>query len=345
MRDSILWSALKACFVTLFGMVGLCLGLIPVILIFSGVTHNGENAPAAEYAIEILPNAHGKRKALSTDEPVILSIPIDGVIGLNQTTQHHIRKMLVESREGVLGERVKGILLTFETPGGTVIDADGIYRALKEYKELYNVPVYAYVDGMCASGGVYIASAADKIYASKASIIGSVGVITPSYLNYAALLEKVGVSALTLYAGKGKDDLNPLRTWRTGEQVPLQNIIDLFYDQFVDVVCTNRPQINREKLVQDYGANVFMAEKAMENGYLDGMGLSRNQALQLLLDHLQIEGTHYSVVQMTNNSWFNALFNRESPFFTGTVKHELKMGLGMDEGLQGKFLYLYTGAQ
>ena len=62
-------------------------------------------------------------------------------------------------------------------PGGAADDSVGIYRALCEYKKKYNVPIYAFVDGLCASGGMYIACAADKIYATPSSVIGSVGVI------------------------------------------------------------------------------------------------------------------------------------------------------------------------
>lgn len=65
-------------------------------------------------------------------------------------------------------------LVYINTPGGTVVDADGIYRALLEYKTKYDVPIYAYIDGLCASGGMYVALAADKIFASDVSLIGSV---------------------------------------------------------------------------------------------------------------------------------------------------------------------------
>ncbi|MFI5264393.1 MAG: S49 family peptidase, partial [Candidatus Kapaibacterium sp.] len=91
----------------------------------------------------------------------------------------------VESQEGDFkNNRVKGILLYMDTPGGYSTDSDTIYRLLMEYKKQYKVPIYAYVDGLCASGGMYIAITADKIMASDTSLIGSIGVIAPTFMNF-----------------------------------------------------------------------------------------------------------------------------------------------------------------
>ena len=100
-----------------------------------------------------------------------------------------MRKMLTESREGTFkDDRVKAILLDINSPGEHGHYANGMYRALKEYKQKYKVPIIAYVDGLCASGGMYVAAAADEVYASDVSLIGSIGVITPSFFNvYKAL--------------------------------------------------------------------------------------------------------------------------------------------------------------
>ena len=348
MRDSILWSALRACFVTLFSMVGLCLGIIPVILLFSAFASKADSIPETKFATEVLPNAEGVRSTLSTTDPVILNINVVGVIGLNDLTHNSIREMLIESREGVFDKnRVKAVFVTIETPGGTVNDADGIYKALKSYKEQYKVPVYAYVDGMCASGGMYVAAAADKIYSSSVSLVGSVGVISPSFLNISPLLDKVGIQALTLYAGKGKDDLNPLRPWRPGEQESIQNIIDTYYTQFVDLIVTNRTQMDKQKLIKEYGANIYTADVAQAYGYIDGAGLSRNEALRLLLNEIGVQDDKYQVVELNRSNWFNTLFMslRETPLLTGKIKHEFNLDHAFDPALSGKFLYLYRAAQ
>lgn len=343
MRESVLYAALRSFCIALFSMVGICLGIIPVILLFSLLSGYNETAPETKYTVEILPNAENIRKTMSKDAPVILNLDIHGVIGLETLNSQTVRRMLVESREDTLKkDRVKAILLNISTPGGTVTDADGIYRALKDYKEKYKVPIYAYVDGMCASGGMYVASAADKIYASDVSLIGSVGVIISSFLNVSQLMEKIGVNSLTLSAGKGKDDMNPLRPWKPGEQDNFKAIVDYYYDEFVTIVSSNRPKLSKEKLISVYGANVFPAEKAAEYGYIDGHGLSRNDTLKLLLKEIGIEDNYYQVVGMESKTWLHTLFNSQSTLFTGKVSHELLLPGELNSQLTNKYLYLYV---
>ena len=273
---------------------------------------------------------------------MILQINLNGIIGLDGLDQGSIREMLVESREGVLKDGlVKGVLLYILTPGGTVIDADGIYHAINAYKKEYKVPVYAYVDGMCASGGVYVACAADKILASESSIIGSVGVIAPAALNFSQLLEKVGVQSLILYAGKGKDDLNPLRPWKPGEETNYKDLIDHFYAQFVQIVTSNRHSMDKTKLVKDYGAKVFPANLAKELGYIDESGVSLREAISRLTKQMGIENEDYRVVQLSKQTWFNELFKSNFDFFKGTMKHQLQLSPEYDAKLINQFQYMY----
>lgn len=342
MRDSIWYSAIRTMIICLFSVIGICLGIIPIFLLFAGLISSVESEPVAKYDVQIAPNAENVRKKMSRETPVILSVNIDGVIGLNDLTQKNFRELLVESREGTLKDnRVKAILLNIQSPGGTVIDADGIYHALKSYKEMHKTPVYAYVDGLCASGGMYIAAAADKVYASNASLVGSVGVLAPSFLNLSQLIDKIGVKALTLTAGKGKDDLNPLRPWRPGEQDNLQAIINTYYKDFIDIVTASRKNLSKEKLVEEYGANIFPAEQAAQYGYIDAAGHSRNDVLKLLLKEIGIEDDYYQVIELTTNNWLSNLFSSQSALFNGKVKHELSLPCGMDPALEGQFLYLY----
>lgn len=341
MRDSIFYSALRSFFTALFGIIGLGLGFIPVLVILIALFTSSESEPEAKFSVKVAPNAEGVRKNMSKDSPAILKLNIVGVIGGEELNMKNVRQMLVESREADLkNNRVKAIMLYIESPGGTVVDADGIYHALKAYKEQYKVPVYAYVDGLCASGGMYVACAADKIYASETSIIGSIGVIAPSFINVSSLLDKIGVSSLTLFAGKGKDDMNPMRPWVPGEQASFESLIKNYYKQFIDIVTSNRP-IDKKKLVDEYGANVFPAKQAADYGYVDGSGISYNDALKLLLKKLSINDDYYQVVEMENKTWYNTLFNSESPVFTGRIKHQIQLTPELDPALVNKFLYLY----
>ena len=135
------------------------------------------------------------REFLHSPAPVILKIDIDGVIGIGDLTYKKIQNSLLDSREGLLApNRVKALLLYIDSPGGSADDADDIYRAILSYKKKYQVPVYAFVDGMCASGGMYIACAADRIFSTPTSVIGSVGVLLGPTFNFSGLMERYGVS-------------------------------------------------------------------------------------------------------------------------------------------------------
>jgi len=341
MRDSIFYVSLRSFFKALFTIIGLGFGIIPLLVIIS-LFGSSESEPDSKFTPKIAPNAEGVRKRMSKDSPVILKINIVGLVGGEELSMKNIRQQLVESREDTLkNNRVKAIILNVETPGGTVVDAAGIYDALKSYKEQYKVPVYAYVDGLCASGGMYIACAADKIYASDVSIVGSIGVIAPSFLNLTNLLEKIGVSSLTLFAGKGKDDLNPLRPWVPGEQDSYQSIINTYYNNFVDLVASNRPKLDKNKLIKEYGANVFPAKQAAQYGYIDGSGVSYSETLKMLLKEISIEDDYYQVIEMESKTWFNTLFDSQSSVFTGKIKHQIQLTPELDSALLNKYLYLY----
>lgn len=338
-RESIFASALRSFCTSVAVILGLAIG-IGIVSIAIGILVGPQLVPPKAEPI-ILPDAQGDRSLLSGQTPAVLQINFHGIIGMGDLTTEKIQNILLDSREDLLkGDRVKAILLHMNTPGGTTVDADGIYRALLSYKQKYNIPIYAYVDGYCASGGMYIACTADKIFASPSSVIGSVGVILGPIFNVSDLMKTVGVSSLTLSEGKDKDALDPFRPWRPGEDEELKVIIASLYDRFVSIVAAARPQLTKEKLVNDYGAHVFVAEDAQKLGYIDVSGASYIQALQELTAAAQIsEGEKYQVVRLIpHHPFFASVADSLSP-----QRIFEKMGLGspMYSELGGKLLYLY----
>ncbi len=343
MRESIFSAAIRAFFLALFGVAGLLIGFVVIFALVGAISDTSVAEPeiAYTYTPEIKPNADGIRKELSKDAPVILKLNISGIIGLDSLTHKAVEQQLIESRERSLKERVKAILLYINTPGGTVVDADGIYHAIKRYKETYKVPVYAYVDGLCASGGMYVASAADKIYASDVSLIGSVGVILPTMLNFSQIMDKIGIQSLTLYDGKGKDNLNPLRPWHKGEEDNIKNAITYYYGMFVDIVTANRPLLDKEKLINDYGANIYPANLAKEYGYIDETGHTLNDTIKLLAEKIEIKDDYYQVVALESKSWISELFKAKLDLLSGRITHQLELTPDMHPKLMQQYLYLY----
>ncbi|MBA3816399.1 MAG: S49 family peptidase [Parachlamydiaceae bacterium] len=344
MRESIFYASLRSFFLVLFGVAGFVVGFLLIAAAVGSIFGTVDNSQeiSYKYATSIQPNANGVRKALSASAPVILKINVHGVIGAESLTQESIRQQLIESREQTLkNNRVKALLLHLETPGGTVFDADGIYRAIKAYKEEFKVPVYAYVDGLCASGGMYVAAAADKVFASDVSLIGSVGVVSPPFMNFSQLLDKIGVQSETLFEGKGKDNMNPFRPWRKDEDENLKEVINYYYNSFVDLVVANRPKLSREKLVDVYGANIYPAALAKEYGYIDENGHSYGDTLKLLAKEIGVEDDEYQVIELQSTNWFSELFRSEMNLFKGKVIHQVSFSPETDPKLQNQFLYLY----
>lgn len=341
MRESIIYSSLRVFFKALFVILGILLGIILVIsLIEIFSSKSADNKLTTSYAHEILPNEKNEREVLGKSVPVILQIDFEGVIGTSGLDAESIRQQLIESREGDLREnRVKALLLYINTPGGTVRDADDIFHYLIEYKQKYKVPIYAYVDGLCASGGMYIALAADKIFSTSTSLIGSVGVIAPTFMNFTKLLEKIGVDTLTISAGKGKDGLNPLRPWKEGEDENYRQIINYYYEHFVNLVVENRPAISREKLVEEYGAHVFVAPTALQYGFIDNDDLSLNQVLAELRKAAGIEEEeNYQFIKFQSKNWLKNIFSNQSQ------SQLLKMIFGESMRYSSHYLYLYSPA-
>lgn len=325
--ESIFIHSLRTFFVSLFGVIGAMIGLGLILLLFVGIFSSSDENSLPSKA-KILPDAKGNRKDLGSSAPVLLQIPIEGTIGMDQVTAEKIQEILLDSREDSLKNgRVKGVLLVINSPGGGANESNIIYRLLKQYKERYNVPIFAYVNGLCASGGYYIACSADKIYSSNVSLIGSVGVLGwPPYMNVSDALEKIGVNTKTIYAGKGKDEMNPFREWKEGEGVNRQQLIDFYYKNFVEIVTSNRPEVTEEKLIGIYGAEVFPAYEAQNHGFIDNSNMELGEAIEQLALAAGIEDK-YQVIQFKTKSWWKQAFKQQSksPLLTGKITHEFAL--------------------
>lgn len=340
MKASLWHSAFRSLLITFFSVIGFFLALVPFILLFS-TFESKDDTIESSYDAKIVANAEGIRKKQSKSAPVVLELNVDGIVGLNTVTQSEVENKLIESRENSLKDRVKGLFIRINTPGGSMTDADGIYRAINEYKQRYKIPVVAYVDGLCASGGMYVACATDEIHASDVSIIGSVGVITTPFLNLSKLIDKIGIEALTIYAGKGKDEMDMLRPWKEGEDKNIQELIQYYYKSFVDLVVKNRPRMSKEALVNEYGAKVFPAEEALAKGYIDVVHATRESALKALLTKMGIEDDYYQVVSMESSNWFANLFKADSSLTSGKIRHEISLQGQIPEKLSNQLLLLY----
>jgi protease-4 len=157
------------------------------------------------------------------------------------------------------------LLMKLDTPGGQVVPSDDIRRAAADF----DGPTVAYATDVCASGGYWIASGCDELWARRGSIVGSIGVIG-SRVNVADLAEDLGVSYERFAAGKYKDAGMPLKELSADEREYLQGIIDGFYDDFVERVAEGRGMDS--DAVRETEARVYLGDEAHELGLVDSIG-------------------------------------------------------------------------
>ncbi|MFW5917637.1 MAG: signal peptide peptidase SppA [Halorubrum sp.] len=162
-------------------------------------------------------------------------------------------------------EDVEALIVELNTPGGEVLPSDDIRRAAAEF----DGPTVAYATDLCASGGYWIASGCDELWARDASLVGSIGVVG-SRPNAAGLADKLGISYEQFTAGEFKDAGIPLREIEDDEREYLQGIIDGYYEQFVDTVSEGRDM--DPEAVRETEARVYIGTDALEIGLVDELG-------------------------------------------------------------------------
>jgi len=178
------------------------------------------------------------------------------------------RKRVLEALKIVEEKRFPALLLRIDSPGGTVVDSQEIYSALKRLQE--KVQIVASFGNISASGGVYISMGSSHIMANPGTITGSIGVILRGN-NLERLLDKVGVSFKVIKSGPYKDILAFDRELTEPEKNILQELIDSSYQQFVQTVADGR-KIPVETVKTFADGRIFTGQQALELGIVDRLG-------------------------------------------------------------------------
>jgi protease-4 len=182
--------------------------------------------------------------------------------------------MLVRIREELKkaedDERVRALVLRINSPGGTVTASDIVYREIGLFRARKRVPVVAIMMDVAASGGYYVALAADTIVAHPTTVTGSIGVVMIT-LNAEGLLEKIGVSTATIKSGPRKDMGSPLRQLTDEERAIFQSVIDGLQNQFVAKVVERRAiPLETARALAD--GRIYTAEQAAASKLVDAIG-------------------------------------------------------------------------
>ncbi len=220
--------------------------------------------------------------ALGTKKGEIAWIRIYGVISQDNNSGPFTRPsgasaIAKKIREAGEDNNVKAIVLDINSPGGTVASVQNIYSEILKAKQ--NKKVVALFRDVAASGGFYVAMAADKIVAEPGTITGSVGVIMQTS-NLEGLFDKIGVKMIPITSGKYKDIGSAYRPMTEEEKALLQDMVDDTYTQFFEAVKAGRPQVKEDVLRQYTDGRVFTGQRAFNLGFIDQLG-GEDTALQL----------------------------------------------------------------
>ncbi len=221
----------------------------------------------------------------SITEPHAAVVSLDGVIAADQEASAN--NLIVALRSAFDNDYSKAVILVINSPGGSPVQSGYVYDEIKRLRGEYpDKKLYAVIGDLGASGGYYIASAADEIYADKASLVGSIGV-TASSFGFVDTMEKLGVERRHFTSGEHKGFLDPFSPLKAEEEVFWNGVLKSTHEQFIRVVKEGRGDRLKEydKL---FSGLVWNGEQALELGLIDGLG----SAAYVVREIVQVDDAH-----------------------------------------------------
>jgi protease-4 len=212
----------------------------------------------------------GPKIALLEIAGVITDTPRRGAFGLIEAPSmvSDLREQLDRAAED---PEVGALVLRIESPGGSVAATETLHHEVSRWREQEDRPVIAYLNGIAASGGYYLAMAADRVVAHPATVTGSIGVVMPG-LGFAGLMERFGVADQSIKSGEFKDIGSPIRPMTASDRAQLQGIVDDLHTRFVETVDAGRPGLDHAQARALADGRLFTARQALEAGLIDAVG-------------------------------------------------------------------------
>jgi len=237
------------------------------------------------FAIALLRARSGGTGILPGKE-VVAVVPLEGEIARSDD----FVETLADLQEN---DRVGAVVVRINSPGGAVAPSQEMYEAVRSLSEVK--PVVASLGAVAASGGYYVASAADVVVASPGTLTGSIGVIL-SIANVRGLLDKLGVETTIVTAGKWKDTGSPFRPITPEERAMLQQMADQVHTQFIDAVAAGR-NLDPQRAREVGNGRIYTGEEAHEIGLVDELG-----GLEAAV---KIAGTRAGIAGKPTMEWFS----------------------------------------
>jgi protease IV len=191
-------------------------------------------------------------------------------------------------------KNTQGVILRINSPGGSPVQSQLIYDEMRRLRTKYpDIPLYAVVEDICASGGYYVAVGADRIYVNKASIVGSIGVLMNGF-GFTGLMDKLGIERRLITAGENKGMLDPFSPVDNKDLTHAKELIKDVHEQFISVVREGRGKRLKEA-PDTFSGLIWTGQKSVDLGLADALGSLESVARDVIkaediVDYTQKEG-------------------------------------------------------
>jgi protease-4 len=218
------------------------------------------------------------KKDGSVDKHTAL-VELNGVIGPQSAAS--AEAIMQGLADAFKDKRTQGVILRINSPGGSPVQSGYINDEIRRLRAKYPaIPLYAVVEDMCASGGYYVAVAADRIYVNKASMIGSIGVLMNGF-GFTGTMEKLGVERRLLAAGENKGFLDPFSPLNDDQKGHAKKMLAEIHEQFIDVVRKGRGKRLKET-PEMFSGLIWVGQKSIELGLADALGSAEQVARDVI---------------------------------------------------------------
>ncbi|WP_028534884.1 S49 family peptidase [Paludibacterium yongneupense] len=206
--------------------------------------------------------------AVAATRPHTAIIRLEGVIDSENDTANK----LIDGLQSALEDKgTRGIIIQANSPGGSPVLSGMVYDEIVRQRHLHPaIPIYVVVEEVCASGCYYIAAAANKIFVDKASIVGSIGVVSDGF-GFTGLMEKLGIERRLKTAGENKAMGDPYSALNPKQEAIRQQLLDTIHRQFIQAVKTGRGSRLKET-PETFSGMIWLGEQAIGLGLADGNG-------------------------------------------------------------------------
>ncbi|ASB87917.1 signal peptide peptidase SppA [Bacillus sonorensis] len=257
------------------------------------------------------------------------------LLGSDGYNHRSFLKMLERAKDD---SAVKGIVLRVNSPGGGVYESAEIHKKLEEIKKETKKPIYVSMGSMAASGGYYISTVADKIFAAPDTLTGSLGVIMES-MNYGKLAEKLGLKTETIKSGEYKDIMSPTRGMTKKEREIMQAMVDDSYEGFVDVISEGR-HMSKADVKKIADGRVYDGRQAKKIHLVDELGYYEDTVKALKKDHKNLDGA--SVVTYKESTGLSSFLSMSANKIFKSEADFLNIKEAISQSGAPRLMYLYA---